>query len=395
MTTTAMTRNRTFSVLSILSIAILILVICTSAWLGCVYRVTTRNKDRLVSTLENPEEGFRHLRAPVLGFSLEQDPQRALYRVISHDNKRQVLHTGTLDECENVLVETLESTHGTGNVNWPLPTLGGKQFWGDQLVLRGWRVQENVYTGHFRLLDPDDTRHAWGTYEQCRVAFERVRVDNQLEPRSDHLVVLLHGLIRSKDSFAKLGRALESRGYEVATINYPSSQRSIREHSEQLATVLGATEGIRTVSFVTHSLGGIVVRDFLSCDLLEKKTALDVSRVVMLAPPNQGSIAAEILQDWFLYQTIAGESGQEITPEAVAKIPAPPCEFGVIAGGDGKSGYNPLLDGDDDGLVTVESTRLDGMKDFLIVPVSHTFIMDDDRVIEAVRSFLKYGSFTP
>lgn len=382
-----------FSFLLIIPVATLLIVALSSICCGCISSVSPAGTAPLSRANENPVKGFRPVRKPVLGLTLEHDPSRALYRLVSRDKPRDVLCSGSREHCEGELVAILEERHGDGNVNWPLPTLGGKQFWADHVVLSNWRVQENVHTGHFRLLDPHDTRMAWGSFEHCRVPLERVRLEHQIAPRSDHLGILLHGRGRSKDAFGKLQSSLETAGYEVATINYPSSQRPIREHSEQLARVLAAFNEIRTVSFVTHSLGAIVLRGFLSTEALQDSHDLDIGRAVMLAPPNQGSIAAEILQDWFLFKTIAGEAGQELTPENVGRIPAPSCEFGVIAGGDGEAGYNPLLDGDGDGVVTVESTRLKGMRDFLVVPASHTLVIDNEQTLQAIPSFLESGAF--
>jgi hypothetical protein len=149
------------------------------------------------------------------------------------------------------------------------------------------------------------------------------------------------------------------------------------------------------VSFVTHSLGGIVAREVLSRDAEWKKTLKPV-RLVMIAPPNQGSAVAEALKDWLPYRAALGEVGQELTPEAIARMPLPPCEFGIIAGGkgDGK-GLNPLLGGDNDGLVTVDETRLPGAADFLLLDATHTFIMANEKSIEATRRFLETGRFGP
>jgi len=206
-------------------------------------------------------------------------------------------------------------------------------------------------------------------------------------------VVLLHGLGRSKDSFGTLEEALEGEGYEVAAIAYPSTRRSVREHAEAIATVLGRLEGARSVSFVTHSLGGIVVRDLLSLDRPWKQ-GLRVERVVMMAPPSRGSAIAEALKNWLPYRFATGEVGQELTPEGVARLPLPACELGIIAGNwrHAKT-LNPFLQGDSDGVVTVEEARLPGAADFLVVDAPHTFILENPASIEATLRFLRTGRF--
>lgn len=345
------------------------------------------------------EGDFEPVRRPVLGFALEHDSKRDLYRLVAVDregrsaeSRREVVR-GTLEKCEEELISLLKERYGTGKPNIPFATLGGKQLWSDLLIYCGWRIQESQLTGNCRLLDPEDTRQAWGTFEACRVVLEEQRIERRLRPRSDHLVVLVHGLFRSKDSFSKLKGALEKGGYEVADVNYPSTRKSIREHVDQLEKVLDAVEGAKKVSFVTHSMGGIIVREVLSRDAAWKKR-LDVGRLVMLAPPNKGSFVADRMKDFLPYRAVAGTSGVELTPEAVARVPLPSCSFGILAGGTGEdTGLNPLLPGDNDGTVLVENTRLEGAADYLLVRAFHSFIMNQEAVIEATLRFLKHGKF--
>ena len=102
-----------------------------------------------------------------------------------------------------------------------MPTLGGKVFWGDNFIYAGWRIQENVVTGHHRLLDPDDVRQAWGTYAQCLAVLSEIRSEQNIAPAGRHLVLLLHGLGRSKDSFGDVPEKLREAGYDVVGLNYP------------------------------------------------------------------------------------------------------------------------------------------------------------------------------
>jgi pimeloyl-ACP methyl ester carboxylesterase len=351
--------------------------------------------------------GFVRLRAPVLGFAIERNDAGGTHRLIevvpapekgagaeagAGDGK--VIVSGSLEDCEARLVEELIKRHGKGYLNLEIGTLGGKQFWADLEILAGWRIQENVFTGHHRLLDPSDVRRAWGPYDSCRAVLEAERVARKLRPRSDHLVVVLHGLGRSRGSFSGMTKALDAAGYEVAAVDYPSTRRELREHSLQIRGILDRAEDIRTVSFVTHSLGGIVARDLLSLEGSWKER-IRMGRVVMIAPPNRGSIIAEVLKDWMPARAVMGKVLGELAPEAVASIPPPPCEFGIIAGGTGKKGLNPLLDGDNDGVVTVESARLDGYRDFLLLDASHSFIMTKTECIEATIRFLANGRFAP
>jgi len=356
---------------------------------GCGGAGVSSEAEPPANTVQGTNDRFEPLRRPLLGFVIEHDAERDAYRV--REESGRVLSTGDLEGCEEALVAALKKSYGTGYLNLPIATMGGAQFWGDCFLHHGWRIQENVYTGHYRLLDRRDVRRAWGSYEACRTVLERARVEKGIELASDHMVLLLHGMGRSRDSFSALRDALEEQGYEVGDVAYPSTRRTIREHALQVRRILDSLEGIGTLSIVTHSLGGIVARDLLSLEG-EWRARIRVHRMVMIAPPSQGSIAAETMQTWLPYRWLTGGVGQQLTPDEVARIPPPDCEFAIIAGGTGTDdGYNPLLPGDDDGVVTVANTHLDGAAGFLRIDALHTFIAGDERAIEATLRFLESG----
>ncbi len=345
------------------------------------------------STGSTDDGGFELMRQPVLGFAIERNDNVDLYRLVSASDRPKVLHIGSLEECEEALVAKLRERHGEGRVNFRLPTLGGVQFWGDVFWYAGWRIQENVYTGHFRLLDPDDRRAAWGTWEACRTEFENVRSRRKLRLDSDHLVVLLHGLGRSRTAMEAMRTSLEDAGFAVAAVGYPSTRQSISEHAEGLGQLLDNLDDVRHVSFITHSLGGIVVRAALADEELPWRKRMKLGRVVMLAPPSRGSELARELAHFSPFQTLAGPSALELTTE-LKSIPAPPCPFGIVAASrENDSGLNPFIDGDDDGIVSVEETKLEGAADHLTVKGIHTLIMNDRDVIAATVRFLHTSRF--
>ena len=137
----------------------------------------------------------------------------------------------------------------------PIPffTFGGKQLWADEFICAGHRIQQNVVSGHHRLLDPDDVRLAWGTWDQCKERFDRLKEAKDLRVPSRHLVLLLHGVFRSKDSFGPMTRALRRAGYDAEPVNYPSTRRDLASHAAQIARILERSEGVDKVSFVCHS----------------------------------------------------------------------------------------------------------------------------------------------
>jgi pimeloyl-ACP methyl ester carboxylesterase len=222
------------------------------------------------------------------------------------------------------------------------------------------------------------------------------------DPAADQ-VILLHGLGRTDLSMIRMENALEGRGYEVVNVGYSSTQNvgySSTQHSieklatEELGPALEAccSEPHGKIHFVTHSMGGIVLRYYLESHEIDS-----LGRVVMLSPPNQGSEVADWVAENQILQRILGPWPQELGtgPESVPGQLGPvDFELGIIAG---NKTLNPLfsrmIPGADDGKVSVEATKVEGMTDFLVVPRSHTYIMMSDDVIAQVIYFLEQGQF--
>ncbi len=284
----------------------------------------------------------------------------------------------------------------------PIPTLGGKQFWADELFFHQWHIQQNVLTGHCRLLDGHNRRHAWGSFFQCRAKLDQIKLARKIPPMQGKAVVVLHGLFRSRSSMNRLCEYLEEHGgYTVLNVGYLSTQREVSSHAQALGRILENLDGVEEINFVGHSMGNIVIRHYLADRRKRKPSAglrpTKVNRFVMLGPPNHGSLAALALAENAAFKVLSGKSGQQLGAEWAKlkdKVATPDCQFGIIAGGkgDGK-GFNPLLPGDDDGTITTASTRLAGARDFAVVPVLHSFIMDNPMVHEYVLRFLQNGHF--
>ncbi len=295
------------------------------------------------------------------------------------------------------------STASAGSELFPMPTLGGKQFWADEFFFHQWRIQRNVVTGHCRLLDENNLRHAWGTYAQCRAKLDQIKRQRKLPPMCGKAVVVLHGLFRTRSSMNKLCKHLgQQGGYTVFNVGYPSTRRAVAGHAAALAQIVDNLDGISRIDFVGHSMGNIVIRHYLA-DQTDKSTGRRpdrrIHRLVMLGPPNQGSVAAMALSKNGLFTTLAGTPGKQLGQEwsnLKGKLATPQMEFGIIAGGrQDDTGFNPLLPGDDDGIVTVANTHLEGAADFVVVRVLHFSMMDDPKVIEYVLRFLEEGHFQP
>lgn len=281
---------------------------------------------------------------------------------------------------------------GTAEPNIPGPTLGGKQVWSDVHALGAWRIQRNVITDHYRLLDGENWRQAWGTYDDCKAALDAAQAQHGLKFPVSHLVILVHGLGRSGGMFDGFVQELNHAGFQTLAVNYPSTRQSVTAHARDLGLLIERLEGIETVSFVTHSMGALVVREMLSRN--HTTSEIHFHRLVMIAPPNQGSAIARLLKDNAVYTWLTTETGQDLTPNKAQKLPLPDIEFAIIAGGrHDRTGFNPVLDGDDDGVVSIAETRLDGAKDFLIVPSPHGLIDNHPLTKAATISFLNSGSF--
>jgi hypothetical protein len=208
------------------------------------------------------------------------------------------------------------------------------------------------------------------------------------------VVVLLHGHSRTKRSMAKLEKALLKSGYTVENIDYPSRKMNVESLSEYLDGRLEkcCREGVSKIHFVTHSLGGIMVRYYL-----EKNEMDNLGRVVMLSPPNSGSELVDLLKDLPLVRDYTSESRLQLGTEdggLPGKLEPVDFEVGIIAGDRSLFPlFSWIIPGPDDGIVSVRSSRTEGMTDFLVVPHSHSFIMNSPEVIRQVEHFLREGQF--
>lgn len=283
--------------------------------------------------------------------------------------------------------------------NWKTPTWGGKQLWSDHAWRHGWRIQQNALTGHYRLLDPANVRHAWGNRAACDQALESQRVSPAIA--GNHLVVLLHGLMRSSSSMSGLHTHLSRNRDDrtIASIDYASTRGSIGGHAAALRDVIsGIPDNVR-LSFVGHSMGNIVIRHALGDwqRAGDVKTLERVNCVVMLGPPNQGASIARQLSKTGVFGWVTGEGGMELGPkwqQFESQLAIPSCPFGIVAGRLPESNIqNPLVDGASDFVVSVEETRLIGAADLLEVPRLHSFLMDDPVVQQAVDNFLDHYTF--
>jgi triacylglycerol lipase len=197
--------------------------------------------------------------------------------------------------------------------------------------------------------------------------------------RGPECVILLHGLGRTSRSLNKMADALQAAGFRAVNLDYPSRKKTIDELAPETIE-RGLTRcnqmQARTVHFVTHSMGGVLVRYYIS-----HHRPGNLGRVVMLSPPNRGSEAADHLRDTALYTWFNGPAGQQLVtgPEGLPEQLGP-VDFSL-----------GIMTGTDDGKVSVEQAKVEGMADFLVLPYSHPFIMNAEEVIDQTLHFLRGG----
>lgn len=283
----------------------------------------------------------------------------------------------------------------------PTISISGEINWSDLHVEHGWRIQRHAQLDLYRLLDEKGFRRYWGTFEECQSALGDVRRQKNWTAPTGTAVVTLHGLFRSRACMESLGDSLsKDDSWTWVNVGYASTQGSVEDHAESLSCVLEGLDGFDKLHLVCHSLGNLVVRRYVAeadCENPRWKVDPRISRMVMLGPPNQGAALAQFWKGNKLATWVGGPVVQELSPGSEllsTGLAVPKFEFGILAGAYSTNGQgNPLVKGKDDFIVGVEETKLDGAKDFCILPMHHGDLIRNEKSHKYVISFLKDGSF--
>lgn len=286
-----------------------------------------------------------------------------------------------------------------GYFNVKFKTFGGMQFWTDLVHFHHWRIQRNVMTGHFRLVDENNVRHAWGNFEHCEQKLKSIAIEKNMPPMRGTVVIMLHGMGRTRSSLSSMGNLIhEQTGFTIVNMGYASMRGGLDDHADALHNVICRMPEVEQIHFVCHSLGNIVVRRYLQ-KYPDPQTGIPgdprINRMVMLGPPNMGSALAKLASKTGVFQLATGESGRTLASDwsnVDQHLATPPFEFGILAGSTENSWIkNAMLKGDSDLFVTVEETMLPGATDHQVIDGYHGFMMSDKKVQGYVAQFLQRG----
>lgn len=269
------------------------------------------------------------------------------------------------------------------DLNFRPYTLGGAQFWADVHWRSHWRIQRNAFNDHYRLLNPKNQRFEEGTYEQCFAALDA----QSAAPNPKRLVLLVHGLLATWRFLQPFARVLDDKGLDCALINYPSTRADLMTHGRRVAKLVARLDGVEHLDAVTHSMGGLVLNNAFRQSFWPGQSPL--KRVVMLAPPMRGAAIARLFAQVKVLHPIVGPPLTFLQDPKNAPDLPPEVELMVIAGARGKSaGFNPLLEGDDDGTVSVRETRPRRRHRFETVRAQHTWMRNSKQAQQMTADFL-------
>ncbi len=228
------------------------------------------------------------------------------------------------------------------------------------------------------------------------------------QSQADQQLVLLHGLGRSPRSMWIIEKAMQKKGYDCLNLGYSPMKQDIPSLAESLNTEVNLwRDPSKTLHFVGHSFGGILIRAMLahSSEDSPNKTAIkgNLGRCVMLGTPNQGTRTASYALSHPIFKHLTPKIAQHLVPESqfIANLPEPSIATGIIAGDKAFHAIIPVTwfyheatnGAPGDGVVEISNTQCRNMSDFIILPLHHSFMMWNSQVIQEIDYFLRHGKF--
>lgn len=280
---------------------------------------------------------------------------------------------------------------------FPVPTLPGWRHWYDICIHAGWRIQKHELKGAYRLVSPAGRKWPENSEQACLERLEKHK-DKGLKWKSDHLVLIVPGLNNVLITFSTIEKTLKENGYAAMTWHFSSNRTDTRGHARRLRDVVSRLENVKKVSFVTHSLGGLILRTMLAEDN-PWHDRFELGEIVMISPPHKGSFVADFAVEklkWDgLFQWVTGHVGHDLTTAGAASLPPLRLPVGIIVGGTGgKLGFNLMAGTDNDSTVSIESSRVELMADFIQIPGwSHTLILWNQNAADQIVHFIEQGKF--
>ena len=342
------------------------------------------------------EDGDRRVDLPDSQPSRGSPTAKSIFKSTPADSESGVSEKNSDDNNDDDPQDVDLNEGDSGRWNVPLKTTGGTQFWTDHIHRGGDRLQQHSLTKHWRLLDQNDIRRAWGTRDQCLAVLDE-RKSKSAIGQGEHVIVLLHGLMRTRFCMKTLETRFHDAGYRhTFRFSYASTRASIGDHAAALREALEDFPADTTFSFVGHSMGNIVVRRLIG-DLDQDGDPMSVlarcKSMVMLGPPNQGAAISRRLAPTGVYELLTGKGGMELGPEwdkFAKRLGTPKFPFAIVAGDVSANRIqNPLVDGSSDFVVSLEEADLEGRVWLRTVPALHSFLMNDPTAMAWTVEFVQ------
>lgn len=277
-----------------------------------------------------------------------------------------------------------------------MPLTDGSQFWTDWQWRRGYRLQACAVHPRWRVIDPQGHGSLVGPQAEAEAEFLRLAGPPDDTDSPPHIVVLLHGLMRTRRCMKRMEQALTEAGISPAIrFDYASTRQPVADIASGLCHLVNGLPAGSRISFVCHSMGNIVLRYALGnwqTDGDPRGVLERLHRVVMLGPPNQGAAIARLLAKTRLFGWVVGHGGLSLGPawdQIDDHLATPPCRFAIVAGD--LSRYhvvNPLIGPASDLVVGLDEAKLEGADPFVVMPIAHSTLMTDKRVIDFTVEYL-------